>query len=60
MEQKIMSVIPLGIILFLRLTSKDYMDVLYGNPFGVICMTICLMGYGVALFMAEKIMKVQV
>lgn len=60
MEQKIMSVIPLGMILFLRVTSKDYMDVLYGNPFGIICMTICLMGYGVALYMAERIMKVQV
>lgn len=60
MEQKIMSVIPLGMILFLQVTSGDYMDVLYGNPFGIISMTICLMGYGVALFMAEKIMKVQV
>lgn len=60
MEQKIMSVIPLGMILFLQVTSKDYMDVLYGNPFGIISMTICLIGYGVALFMAEKIMKVQV
>lgn len=60
MEQKIMSVIPLGMILFLQIASGDYMDVLYGNLFGIISMTVCLIGYGVALFMADKIMRVQV
>lgn len=58
LEQRIMSIIPLGMILFLRITSRDYMAVLYGNAFGVFCMTICLVGYGIALFMADKIMKV--
>ena len=60
LEQRIMSVIPLGMILFLQLSSGDYIRVLYGNLIGGICMTICLLGYVMALFLAEKIMKIQV
>ena len=60
MEQKVMSVIPLGMIAFLQVSSGDYMDILYGNPVGCVCMTICLMGYAAALVIAEKIMKIQV
>lgn len=60
LEQRVMSVIPLGMILFLQISSDGYMDVLYGSLFGVICMTICLIIYGVALFMAERIMKLKV
>lgn len=60
MEQKIMNVIPLLMILFLQISSGDYMDILYGNPIGVVCMSICLAGYGVSVFLAQKIMKIQV
>ena len=60
MEQKVMSVIPLVMIAFLQVSSGDYMDVLYGNPIGICCMSICLLVYGIALYLAEKIMKIQV
>ena len=32
-EQMIMSVMPAGIIFYLKLTSPGFLDVLYGNPF---------------------------
>lgn len=34
-EQMIMSLMPAGIILYLQLTSPGFLEVLYGNPFGV-------------------------
>lgn len=60
MEQRVMSIIPLGMLMFMQLTAMDYMSVLYGNILGVICMTICLSGYVGAVYLAEKILKIQV
>lgn len=45
MEQKIMSVIPLGIILYMQITSPGFLDALYGNTLGVCVMSICLALY---------------
>ena len=33
-EQMVMSIMPAGIICYLKLTSPGFLDVLYGNPFG--------------------------
>lgn len=60
MEQKVMNLVPLGMLVFLQMTSWDYMQVLYHNPLGVICMTICLIAYGMAVLLSEKIMRIQV
>lgn len=59
-EQRIMNVIPLGMILFLRMSSGSYMDVLYGNAMGIVCMSVCLLVYAAAFYLSEKIMKIQV
>ena len=60
LEQQVLNVIPLGILLFLQLTSWDYMSVLYHNPIGIVCMSFCLIGYAGAIFLAEKILQIQV
>ncbi len=60
LEQQVLNVIPVGILLFLQISSWDYMSVLYHNPLGVFCMSICLMGYGGAVLLSEKILKIQV
>ena len=60
MEQQIMNVMPLGLLAFLQLSAWDYMSVMYHNWFGVICMTVFLMGYFGAIMISEKILKVQV
>lgn len=60
MEQKVMSLIPVFILAYLRLTSNGYLDILYGNPLGIAFMTCALGAYLFALYMAEKIMNIRV
>lgn len=60
MEQQIMSVIPCGIILYMRFTSPGFLDVLYGNGVGVVVMTTCLIGYGIAYQAGKKIVDIEV
>ena len=60
LEQQIMNIIPLGILAFLQLSSWDYMSVMYHNPLGVLCMTFVLIGYALAIFLSEKILKIRV
>ena len=60
MEQQIMNIVPLGLLAFLQFSAWDYMSVLYHNWFGVVCMTVFLMGYIVAILLSQKILKVQV
>ena len=45
-EQMVMSLMPAGIIIYLKLTSPGFLSVLYGNPFGIAAMTVCLGIYG--------------
>ena len=42
MEQKIMSVMPFFILLYVRLMNPGYFQVLYDSPGGVILSTVCL------------------
>lgn len=60
LEQQVMNVIPLGILLFLQISSWDYMSALYHNPIGILCMSVCLVGYGLALVLSERILRIQV
>ncbi len=60
LEQKVMNVIPIFILAYLRISSDGYLDVLYKNPVGVIFMSICLAVYGMAIWAADKIMAIQV
>ncbi|MBQ2900476.1 MAG: hypothetical protein IJE49_01350 [Agathobacter sp.] len=59
MEQQVMNVMPLGLLAFLQFSAWDYMAVLYHNWFGVICMTIFLVGYVAAIILSQKILKVE-
>lgn len=59
-EQMIMSLMPAGIILYLQVSSPDFLSVLYGNPFGVCAMTICLGIYGTAYWLGRKIVDIDV
>lgn len=58
MEQKIMNGIPIFILAYLKLGSADYMEVLYGNITGIAFMTVCLLAYGGALILSEKIVNI--
>ena len=59
-EQMIMSLMPAGIILYLQLASPGFLDILYGNPFGICAMTVCLAVYGAAYWMGKRIVEIEV
>ena len=59
-EQMIMSLMPAGIILYLKLTSPGFLSVLYGNPFGICAMTICLGIYILSYWLGQRIVAIEV
>ena len=59
-EQRLMCVIPFAIILYLRISSSDFLSVLYHNIFGVTVMTLCLVIYGLSYGMSERITDIRV
>lgn len=60
MEQKVMSMIPFGIILYLKVTASEFISPLYGNVLGVAVMTVCLIVYVLADRWAKKIVDIKV
>ena len=60
LEQKIMTIMPFGIIAYLRVSNPGYLDVLYGNVLGVLIMSIALVVIGVSIYWAQKIMTIPV
>ena len=60
MEQKVMVCIPLGILIYLRLTTQGFVDVLYGNVLGIIVMTLCLFIYAAAAVISIRIVDIKV
>lgn len=60
LEQRIMEIVPIGILTYLKLTSYDYLSVLYANPIGILFMTICLGIYVVAIQISDRILEIQV
>ncbi|MFI3208203.1 MAG: type II secretion system F family protein [Eubacteriales bacterium] len=60
MEFYIMSFVPLGIILYMKLCFSQFMGVLYGNAFGIILMTICLGIYVLAFWWGNKMIQIEV
>jgi tight adherence protein B len=60
LEFKIMSLIPFGIILYMRLTFSDFMGVLYGNILGIGIMSSCLVVYFFAFMMGRRLIRIEV
>lgn len=58
MEQKVMNIMPLGLLAFLQFTAWDYMEVLYHNWFGIISMTLMLVGYVGFIWFSQRLLKV--
>ena len=59
LEQKVMNVIPFGIVLYIMLVSEGYFDVLYHSTLGIGVMTVCLILYFVAYFWGQKLVEIQ-
>lgn len=59
-EQRIMCIIPFGIILYLKLSSGNFLQVLYHNPAGIAVMTVCLAIYMGSYMLSRKIIDIRV
>lgn len=57
LEWKIMRVIPLGIILYMKVSFPEFMDVLYGNTAGILLMSTALGIFLLAGQMGERILN---
>ncbi len=60
MEQNIMSLIPLLILAYVKLTSPEFLDVMYGNLAGTVVMSACFLVYVLAYFWGRKIVQIEV
>lgn len=60
LEFKVMCIIPLGIILYMRAAFPEFMNVLYGNVLGAVLMSICLGIYIVAYRIGQKLVDIEV
>ena len=59
MEANIMSIVPLGIILYMWVASPGFLDPLYHNVFGCILMTVVLVVYILSYLLMKKIVDIQ-
>lgn len=59
-EQNVMNVVPIGIMLYISLTSKGYFDALYHNLTGIVIMTICLAVYFFSYHLSCRIIDIEI
>jgi tight adherence protein B len=57
MDQKIMNVVPFGIVFYISLTSPGFFDGLFGNLTGIMIMSGCLFLYLGAYVIGRKIIR---
>ena len=60
LEQKVMCLVPAGVLLFFKISSPDFIGKLYGNLTGVLIMTASLILYAAAFFLGVKIVEIEV
>lgn len=60
LEFRIMTLIPFGMILYLRMSFPEFFQVLYGNPVGVVVMSVCLLIYLIAYLCGKKMVEIEV
>lgn len=56
-EQKVMNVMPAGILVYICITSEDMMRIMYTSLSGRMVMSICLIVYLAAFWMSEQILS---
>ncbi len=60
LELKVMSIMPIGILLYISLTSQEFIAPLYHNLLGVVLMSVCLIAYGALILLGKKIISIEV
>lgn len=59
-EQRIMDLVPFGILFYVGTASSEFLAPLYGNLPGAFVMTVCLFAYLLAFLLAEKILEIEI
>lgn len=59
-EFKVMSVIPFGMIAYMKISFSEFMGILYGNLLGAGVMSVCLAVYLGAYILGESIVNIEV
>jgi len=59
-EQKIMNILPVGIIVYINVSNPGFLDVMYETAAGRIVMTVCLMMLCGAYLLQKKILSISV
>ncbi|MCR4798152.1 MAG: type II secretion system F family protein [Lachnospiraceae bacterium] len=57
LELNIMSVVPFGIIFYMRITAGGFMDPLYGSAGGAALMSVCLCLYGGSMLLGRQMIR---
>ena len=56
-EQKIMNLIPFGIVIYIDFTSPGFFQVMYTTIAGRVVMTVCLVVYAVSWMISDRILR---
>lgn len=59
-EQRIMNLIPFGIIIYVNLTSGGFMDVMYESITGRLIMSLCLGLTALSYWLSERILDIRI
>ena len=57
LEQNIMSIMPAGVLFYLKISFGDFLDSLYGNAAGAAVMTVCLLLYLAAFALGRRMIR---
>ena len=60
METRIMEGVPFFIILYVSITNKGFFSPLYHNFMGIGIMTVCMLIYLASIYLAEKIIDIEI
>lgn len=60
LEQRLLNIIPIGLVVLLSLNAKDYMKLVFETVLGRIMITISIILLGIAYFISRKIMDIEV
>ncbi len=59
-EQKLMTVMPAGVILYIRVCSGEFLEQLYHNAAGVLVMSVCLGIYVSAYLLGKRMVQFEI
>lgn len=60
MEANIMSIVPIVMILYMKITSDGFLDGLYHNLIGIVIMSFCLVVYLVAYLISRRLVDIRI